>query len=184
MNKIWNKLFWTMVVTLCILTLIMILLEPTFVKWSPYYQNIWPNFIGTCFGVVFSAGFAGAFMLVQERLRVKSEGKVRLNNLHNQALSEFKSWEGEINKFLLKYDLEKNPIDIRPLVMNLVVAKETLIWMTTYATGLRTKIKDIQGVNLMSSFDELVGNIGNLMMYVSGPGLGYNELIKLVDNIL
>ncbi len=182
-KKVWNRLFWTIVVVVVILLVVMLLVAPSYSKWSEYYKNIWPGFIGTSFGVLFSAGFAGAFMMVQERLRMKSEEKERRDNLHNEALSELKTWEGEVSGFLSSYYLEEPTKDFRVLFNDLNKARSELVGISSHAGNVKTKVKNIQGVDLVSVFNELLENIEELNKYFGGGRYEDEKMKKMFDKV-
>jgi hypothetical protein len=59
----------------------MAFVEGWYANWPAYYQAIWPGFISTCIGVVFSVLFAGALWIWQQRGEDRAKGDKLIENI-------------------------------------------------------------------------------------------------------
>ncbi|MFC2072615.1 hypothetical protein ACFLUU_07965 [Chloroflexota bacterium] len=94
LRKRWNRFFWGMTAVVVVLILVMVLVEPSYTSWSEYYKNIWPGFIATAIGVVFSFLFAGALWMWQKRAE---------NGMKKEEIVRNLEFEIEYNEMELKH---------------------------------------------------------------------------------
>jgi len=91
LKKQWSQFFWGMSLATILLILIMAFVEGWYANWPVYYKDIWPGFISTCLGVVFSVLFAGALWIWQQRGEDRAKGDKLIENIdfelkHNETI--------------------------------------------------------------------------------------------------
>ena len=179
-RKVWDKLFKMLWYLAAALAVTLVAVGFFWSKFNEYYKQIWPSFIGTCFGVVFSAGFAGAFLAWQ----MTTEQKTNFDNQKKEALLNLEKWEITLSALLSEYRLEPPNFDMGIIGPNINAIKEDLIEIRVQAAGVKARIKDIADASLTSTFNDLTTNIEELSRFINeGRWGGFIELNKLVDKV-
>lgn len=180
-KKEWVKMFKTLWYLTVFLLVVLVLVGIFWNKFNTYFQQVWPSFIGTCFGVVFSAGFAGAFLVWQ----MTREEKAAAQNSQNDGLADLKKWEAIVSGFISKYTSAAPKIDAALLLISkLAEARGELKEIRMQAGSLKVKVKDIKIEDLDSAVFELSENIDELNWFLSGYNYGnVDELNRLFGKV-
>jgi hypothetical protein len=174
-NKLWVKFITQLWILAGILAIFLVGVGFFWSKSTDYFKQIWPSFIGTCFGVVFSAGFAGLLLIWQ----MKRDENTRKLDLKNTAVQSLKEWEGELMVLLSSTDI-KGPNYLR---INSAKVKNALAKLNSHGESLKIEINNIPGNDLMPKLIKLNESISNCIKDLDTPLWEWEKIKNSINEI-